>query len=248
MRGDGPVSDLLLEQYRLGELLDADRERLGHRLQQDRELANRLKAIEQSDLEIAAAGVLTVVRRSVAERIGPIAPASRRSEIWWLAPALAGIALVVMVALPSLRPNSSNEDRAKGASATLMIYRDTEAGSEMLVDNAAVHPGDVVRVGYRVSERGYGAIVSVDGRGHITWHLPPDAAGAVLTEPGKPVLLSTAFELDDAPRIERFYLVTAASPFAPSVVIDAVRGAPDAPALPAGVSATSFSLRKEPRP
>ena len=47
-------------------------------------------------------------------------------------------------------------------------------GSEELQRGAVVRQGDEIRVGYRASGRAYGAILSIDGRGNLTQHLPRD--------------------------------------------------------------------------
>ena len=87
------------------------------------------------------------------------------------------------------------------------------AGSETLADGAVARQGDVIRVGYRAAGRAYGVILSIDGRGHVTMHLPTggDRAMALGREPT--VLLDQAYELDDAPRWERFYFITGEAPF-----------------------------------
>jgi hypothetical protein len=88
-------------------------------------------------------------------------------------------------------------------------------------------------------------------------HLPPSGERAVPLESGGTVLLDRAFELDDAPLYERFYLVTGPAPFELAPVVEALRGAvasaragaaAEALPLPATYSQTAFSLRKDSRP
>jgi hypothetical protein len=70
------------------------------------------------------------------------------------------------------------------------------------------------------------------------------------------VLLDHAYELDDAPRWERFYFVTGNEPFLVSAVVIAAERAAlvsrdDTPAtlsLPAGLTQSVFSLQKESQP
>jgi hypothetical protein len=98
-------------------------------------------------------------------------------------------------------------------------------------------------------------IISVDGRGVVTQHLPASGGqAAVLGVEGR-VLLGSSFELDDAPGWERLYLVTANAPFAVATVKAAAAslarspGVAEPPALrlPRGFAQVVFELRKEPR-
>ena len=243
------VSDLQLERYHLGELAPVEHERLRERLAQDHDLGRRLAALERSDRELARAGVIEQAierARYVAER--PQLHDRQSTPMRWLIPVAAAIVMVIVLLPASWLPAPDGE-RVKGASATLVIYRSTPAGSETLADNDLARPGDVLRIGYRVTEPGYGAILSVDGWGGVTPHLPAsELEPAVLFEPGKVVVLPSAFELDDAPRVERFYLITAPAPFKIAAVVDAVRQASrtgGGVSLPEDFDHTVFSLRKD---
>jgi hypothetical protein len=107
-------------------------------------------------------------------------------------------------------------------------------------------------VAYRCASRRFGVIVSIDGRGVVTRHLPLTGAAAAALEPGATTLLDRAYELDDAPRWERFFLVTGETAFDVQVVLDAARGAaagagadpPPALPLQAPLQQSTFLLRK----
>jgi hypothetical protein len=183
---------------------------------------------------------------------------------------LAGAAAAVVMAasllpsLPSLRQRTgpapqtasdvsgSTADRVKGEAATNFVYRNSAAGSQRLKDGDAARAGDLCRVAYRAAVPRFGLIVSVDGRGVVTRHLPVSGSAAVRLAPGESTPLAAAYELDDAPRWERFFLITSATQFAVEPVIEAVRDAaakagddpPSALALPDGFEQTSFLLRK----
>ena len=257
------VPDLMLERYRLGELPPADAERLARLLAADEGLRRRLDAIERSDREFAD-GTAARLGQGVNERLRQPAVDEARSGLvqrWGITALVTVTLFVALIMFPAGfgwwdQDTDCCADRPKGPAATLTIYRSTGAGSKMLADNDVAHAGDVVRVGYRAADRGFGAIVSVDGRGALTWHLPVDAGRAAPIEPGRLVLLDASFELDDAPRVERFYFITASSPFELPEVAAAVRRASagiargDSPplALPDRFNHAVFSLRKEPRP
>jgi hypothetical protein len=55
-------------------------------------------------------------------------------------------------------------------------------------------------------------ILSIDGKGAVTLHLPERKGDSTKLELGKQSLLSNAFELDDAPEFERFFFLTSDSP------------------------------------
>ena len=146
-------------------------------------------------------------------------------------------------------------DRIKGLLPGLAVYRKTAEGSETLADGAVAHTGDLIRIGYHAAGRPYGVILSIDGRGGVTLHLPPDGDRAATLDREATVLLDQAYELDDAPRWERFYFVTGDAPFATALVLDAARRAasphgqpPRELALPRGLEQSTFSLQKEERP
>ena len=95
-------------------------------------------------------------------------------------------------------------------------------------------------------------------QGTITRHLPP-AAGPATTGSKAPRLapegaaLGSAYELDDAPGFERFFLISSASDFDLSQASEALRAlaatgpqaATGAPRLPAGIEWKSLLLVKK---
>ncbi len=134
-----------------------------------------------------------------------------------------------------------------------MLFRKTPEGSEVIGDGALAHAGDQIRIGYRAAGRSHGMILSIDGRGVVTRHFPRQGRQAAqLTAKGL-VLLDHAYELDDAPRWERFYLVSSRQPFDVAPVLEAARTAaasagtnpPPALALPASLDQSGLVLIKE---
>jgi hypothetical protein len=149
-------------------------------------------------------------------------------------------------------PGHDEGSRVKGLGPSLTLYRKTSEGSEALDDGARVRAGDVVRLAYRSPERRYGTIVSIDGRGVVTRHLPKTGARAVPLKSGETVLLDRAYELDDAPRFERFYLIASETPFELAPVLAAARRAaasageaPPALGLPKAFEQSTLALEKE---
>jgi hypothetical protein len=158
------------------------------------------------------------------------------------------LVLAVVVGRPLLGPGGESTDRIKGLEPTLLLFRKTPQGSEMLQDGAVARPGDLIRIGYRAAGHAWGVILSVDGRGVVTQHLPRDGGQAARLSAESQVLLDFAYELDDAPRWERFYFVAGPAPFDATPVIEAARGvaasgaASPPPALPLRMNVRQSSV------
>jgi hypothetical protein len=265
------VPDLVLERYRLGELPAAEAERLEQRLREDEELRQRLDALDLSDTEIQRRQPPVWLAERVRARLDdqPAGSGRRRARSrrpgWarhWPVPAALAVAATVLLVLaprsiapPPVTPVPSAapapDDRIKGMRPALVLFRHSPSGSEALADGAVARPGDLVRVGYRAAGRAYGVVLSIDGRGAVTLHLPSGGARAAALRSGAAVLLDHSYELDDAPRAERFFLVTSDSPFDVAPVMDAARAAarggtapPRALALPPSLEQSTFSLLK----
>lgn len=275
-RGDTDgVPDLVLERYRLGELSHAEANALERRLEVEPGLAARLQALERSDEEIRRRYPPAWLAEQIRRRAEPRRERSPRPERPWLLrwpvpAALAAAATLALVLAPRLAsppfreppasaspvpsaPALASGDRLKGLDPSLVMFRRTDAGSETLADGAIARAGDVVRVGYQAAGRTHGVIVSVDGRGVVTVHLPARGSEAARLRSGETVLLDRAYELDDAPRFERFYLVTADRAFEVEPIVEAARRAaraagPGTLSLAAPLEQASFLLRKGGRP
>jgi hypothetical protein len=232
------IPELLLERYRLDELPDAARAAIAREAAADPELQARLDALDRSDAAIREQYAPSVLVPRVRRR------ATRR--VMMLAGALSTAVLALIVAIPRLTVQP-DDTRIKEGGPSLAVYRRTSAGSERLIDGDVTRPGDLLRIGYASGGREYGIILSIDGAGAVTLHLPPSGDRAVHLEPGGIRLLDSSYELDAAPRIERFYFVTGKRPFEVAPVLAAARhagGAPNALPLPAGLEQVTFAVQK----
>lgn len=154
----------------------------------------------------------------------------------------AGLALFVVVNRPGIDADGARDgvDRAglavgsgdvlKGSEPALLIGRAAGTAVEPLSSWANVKPGDVLQLRIRAAGAAYGVVVSVDGAGHVTRHQPEHGSDTAL--PAGTTALPSSFELDDAPRFERFFLVTSKTPL-------------DVDAIEAAAAATARS--KDPR-
>ena len=260
---DWTIPDVTLERYRLDELPVEPRARVAERLAVDEGLGRRLAAIALGDDETMRVMPPSMMARRVLERARHDGPGRWAARLRWTVPLAVSAAVLLVWAGPvawrqsgSLSPSAQDAAegvRVKGDSASLAIYRNSEHGTETLHDDDVARPGDLIRVGYRSAGPAYGAILSVDGRGVITFHLPVEGDRAVALEIGETTLLARAFELDDAPRFERFFFVTAAEPFDLAPVIraaeaEAHNGVAPTLDLPPPLSVITFSLQKEQLP
>jgi hypothetical protein len=270
-REDTRVPDLVLERYRLGELPVAEAEWLERRLREDEGLRQRLDALDLSDAEIRRRQPAEWLAERVRARLdgegaGPRprrarAPRPDWARHWPVPAALAVAATVILVLAPRVIgpppaipvPTAAPEtgDRIKGMRPALALFRKSESGSAALADGDVARPGDLVRVGYRAAGRAHGVILSIDGRGAVTLHLPAGGGRAAALQSGETVLLGQSYELDDAPRAERFFFVTADERFDVAPVMDAARAAakrsgapPRALVLPPPLEQSTFLLLK----
>jgi hypothetical protein len=265
MNAEPSVPDVLLERYRLKELPSDEANRLAARLAQDAPLRERLAALEGSDEELRRAGVPDRLETGARKKLANAGTTRQLSAIYWAIPVAAAALVVIAVARNAAPPDTGSPaesagnrspDRIKGLEPALALYRRTAEGSETLADGAVARKGDLIRLGYRRAGRSYGVIVSIDGAGTVTLHLPPTGARAAALGHEPTVLLDQAYELDDAPGWERFYFVTGDAPFDVSSVMQAARDAaghrsgspPGALALPHGLAQSHFTLQKESRP
>lgn len=255
------VPDLILEQYRLKELPAEEVDRLERLLREDPTLAERLAALDRSDHDIAREYPPDWLAARINDRLSSPVPAPKRAHRvrrFALASAVVAGAVLMVLARPwgDGGPMAQQYSPIKGLKPSLAVYRQTATGSETLADGAPARAGDVLLLGYVSAGRTYGAIVSIDGRGIVTRHLPVQGARAATLRAGGPILLDQAYELDDAPAWERFYLVTAEHEFDVDAVIEAARRAasrdlrspPPALPLPGDLYQSTFSVQKEVRP
>ncbi len=254
--------DWLLERIALGELPPAELAAARARLAEEPDGLARLAALEadtRATLErLPPARVAREVEARAASRPDAPRPFFRLSPAWGLVPALAAVALVVLVARPAgqvspgVAPGDSGEvTRIKGLAPQLVIHRQAAARPERLADGAEAAAGDVVQVAYIAAGRSHGVILSLDGYGAVTLHAPEEGPRSMPLAPSGTQALSRAYELDDAPHFERFIFVAADVPFEVEPVLAAARelsGKPDAStaplALPGNLTQVSLTLEK----
>jgi hypothetical protein len=164
----------------------------------------------------------------------------------------AGVWAVAVAPQVASVPTEGGYEGVKGT-ASLRAYRvHKDIANERLGDAARVRPHDTIQLSYAAGESDrFGVVISVDGRGVITQHLPVNATAPASLAAARETSLPRSFELDDTPGFERFFFVTAAKPFSLNQVLEAARalaGRTEARrqplSLPAGLFQTSLLLEK----
>jgi hypothetical protein len=291
----GRVPDLILEQFALGELPEAEEASLRRAMDSDTTIRSRLDEIERSNARILdeypsaamaariRAGLERAVPADEASRFRPspgrraAAAAARRAAI----PAAAAfLAIAGALAfrgglgspasdLDATRAKGGGSDLAAGTAAgdsaaakgiasraALRVFRKTATGPEELADGSSAAGGDLIQLSYSAGGARYGAILSVDGRGAVTFHLPQAYSGGSASSPeldARPLAaLGSAYELDDAPSYERFFLVLSPRPFQLTELYEGARklasradAASAALSLGSGLEQRSILLRKD---
>lgn len=235
MSGTRPVPDVVLERYLLGELPGEQMEALRKRCEAEPDLEARVAALRAADAKIhetygpaAMAGRIEARRRAAAPRPQPARRRPAGVTPWYRRPvfaAPAGLALACGLLLtvrpdggPASLPETAEaaeafEVRLKGSEAGLAIFRKVKGGTELLPPQSFAKAGDTLQVFYHKRAEGYGMVFSVDGSGAVTLHLPETPGPAATLPAGEMVALPHAYRLDKAPRLERFFLITSATPF-----------------------------------
>ena len=255
------IPELLLERYPLSELDPAEHEGIRARLEVEPALKARLQELEDSNRAILARLPAPRVAAEVRLRAGRSATPAHPA-VWhlaWAAPAITAAAVAFAVftkdatrqAGISLETNPAGE-RLKGLSPHLAALRIRGGVAEPVASGGEAKAGDTVQLSYVSAGRDWGMVLSIDGRGAVTLHLPPDVSKVALLSKGGEVALPSAYVLDDAPGFERFIFISSGLPFSPASVLEAARAVasrPDARAarleLPDSLEQSDFLLIKE---
>jgi hypothetical protein len=249
---DRRLPDYLLERLALGELPEEAARQAEEQLAREPGGAQRLADLRASNAELLARHPPEAAAKEIARRHRAVAAPIRRRRVSWLAAPVVAFAVALLVVV--LQPGDE-QTRVKG-DAALLVYRDRGGQSELLRNGDRARAGDEVQLAYARARPGYGVIVSLDGAGEVTLHLPEKDGEAVRLVPDARTPLPNAYGLDAAPHFERFFLVTSPSPFRASVAVEAARklaargdaARTDPLTLPVKFEQSSFLLLKTPNP
>ncbi|MFN3181267.1 MAG: ActD protein [Nannocystaceae bacterium] len=228
------MPDLLVEQLALGELSEAEanavREALGDRLEA------RLQALREDDAATLQRHAPAHIAAQIESRLAPRSGEERDTRRWlgWVGAGVLGAAtLAAIVLLWTRTPDAPAPDgeriaradpadtvRIKGDPRIVLRRSRPDGGADPLTSGDAVSPGDMLLVALHPAQASHAVLVSLDGAGEVTLHFPAAATDPTAVPDGG-LLTLHGFELDDAPRFERFLLVTADTPLDVQAVIEA---------------------------
>lgn len=217
MNDQHKVPEVELERLALGQLpVDYERDVIAA-LKREPDGMARLEAIESSNKEILEQYPPHLMAIQIKERAGQLLGRAPAKSKWWVAlPALgtaAAAVLLIWFALPSDKGEPGT--RIKGdetAQPQILVFRQGKEESLPLSPGAVVGAGDVLQIKVLAARARYGVVFSLDGRGAVTLHFPAADDGSTQLQQDTAVALPYSYKLDDAPKFERFFFVTADHP------------------------------------
>ena len=256
------ISDFKLERYLLGELPEGEMQALREREACDEIFAARVKQLREEGKRFLAENPFDAIEERIEAAEGMdchVADAPRNDvdagrNILWLKVAAAliialGVFSMVLLnrdvetfageraSMEVAMADADNGIRIKGMQASLEVWKKTGDSAVQMVNLGEASEGDEIQLRYRVPQKCFGMLFSMDGNGTITMHMG-DGSKAIELEPGKMTTLPFAYKLDNAPKFEKFFLLTSEKAFE----IDG--NDIDKSLKQSGVENVSFTLRK----
>lgn len=232
---------ITLERYVLGELSVDEMEKMDQLIAENATIASQVAAIRESNKAILQQYTPLTMSQDIRIRASihsnkhqGRAKFSRYYQAWGTLGVVALSVTLFVVFTPSHHLEMQLTDnpvellklepgiRVKGIEPFLQVFRQTEDHIEQLTSGDQASEGDVIQLSYVPVSQQYGMIISIDGYGVVTQHLPSDSSHfAKRLEDGIEGRLKNAYELDDAPLFERFYFITSNTVFETQVILDA---------------------------
>ena len=244
------ISDFKLERYLLGELPEVEMAALRKREAEDELFAARVKMMREEGERFLAENPFSAledklendqrsVERSlwlrvaavlvVAFGIFSVVVLNRQTDIVKDASATSGMDVAMA--------DVDNVTRIKGMTAGLEVWKKMGDSAVQMVNLGEAREGDEIQLRYRVPQKCFGMLFSMDGNGTVTMHMG-EGNRAVELEPGKMTTLPFAYKLDNAPKFEKFFLLTSGEMF------EFDGNDIDKTLKKDGVESVSFTLRK----
>lgn len=221
--------DFELERLNLGEI--TKEEYLKNNNISEEELEKKLKALKASDEEILQFFPASSIKKNIEEKIEKTNKSNEKPNVLkfptkkhnsWIQVAVAAVILCA-VGLPVTLSQRTTEVRTKGNENSgiiakgsntpkLNLYKLVDSKAVKLRNKETVKAGDVIQLSYNAGVSSYGIIFSIDGNGVLTQHFPESGMSAKLIS-GKECILDFSYELDNAPKYEKFFFITSKTEF-----------------------------------
>jgi hypothetical protein len=117
----------------------------------------------------------------------------------------------------------ASAERAKGDGAHLFVYLKDGNKAIRLDGGEKVKEGDVLQLSYISGGAQYGAILSIDGKGTVSFHYPESGGASAKLQDGGEIPLDFAYQLDNAPNFERFFFITGSKPFTTAAFVENIK-------------------------
>jgi hypothetical protein len=140
--------------------------------------------------------------------------------MFYAIPALAAVLVVSFIVFQNSGRRTISEieslhgTRIKGTETIdvsrphILVHRKVDNSVELLESGDQASAGDLLQIAYESVGANYGVILSIDGRGVVTLHYPESEGENPVLDKERRTLLSSSYELDNAPNFERFFFVT----------------------------------------
>ncbi|MBR2272547.1 MAG: hypothetical protein IJ912_09560 [Fibrobacter sp.] len=248
------ISDFKLERYLLGELPEKEMRDFQERELSDEIFAARVREMREQGKRFVAENPFEALEAKMDDVDDSANDEDNVISGMWLKVAAALVIALGVFSMVVLNRNvetysgesatmevaMANVDdgtRIKGMSASLEVWKKTGDSAVQMVNLGDASEGDEIQLRYRVPQKCFGMLFSMDGNGTVTMHMG-DGNNAIELEPGKMTTLPFAYKLDNAPKFEKFFLLTSQNSFA--IDVDNF----DKSLKQAGVESVSFTLRK----
>jgi hypothetical protein len=216
------ITDFDIEQFILGEVESEKRDFILNELNSSSELRSKVEKIKLENVRFleenpAHLMVTQIENKSLRKELDKPLYSSK-----WLAIPTVTLVLLMTFIIPSeyfsqngnvvgVWSSSSYEERIKGEEFSMQIHRKTSNSVSLLSDSMKVSEGDLLQISIKYLVSTFAAVLSVDGRGVVTTHFPNEGYQGELKNQGL-YILPFSYELDDAPKYEKFYLITSDAP------------------------------------
>ncbi len=212
-----------IERYLLGELPPSRMEEIAQLIQKNPDLNKEIDNVKQNDAEVLKKHPIETMLPGILKKYEENRQRVRAKEratpitlkrFLYAAPVVASALILFFVVffkdstIPGLTRIKGDES-LDFTKTQVIVYRKGRGRIELMKDRSQVKAGDLLQLGYIPAGKKHGVIFSIDGNGVVTLHYPESRDGSSLLKQERKNLLSSAYELDDAPGFERFFFITA---------------------------------------